>query len=29
MEKATKEPMAPLSSLPGRPAVVGEKKAGM
>jgi len=28
MENATKEPMAPLSSLPGSPAFVGEKKEG-
>jgi hypothetical protein len=29
MEKATKEPIAPLSSFPGRPPGVGEKKDGM
>lgn len=29
MENATKDPIAPESSLPGSPAGVGSKKAGM
>ena len=29
IEKARKEPMAPLSSFPGSPALVGAKNSGM